>query len=199
MHVLDGGALNHKIKWAKKATYKDIAKQYVSYVRAKYHSCIVYDGYEQGPSIKDQEHQRRIGKTSGDIQLRESMEAHFSQEAFLSNQRNKSQFISLLCRYFEADAHVVHNSTGDADTMIVECALQFAIGGREVNIVADDTDVLVLLIYHWKQYMADIYFLSEAKKSQKKGLMVWKICDLVTKAGKVINNESSVYSCLEWL
>ena len=70
--------------------------------------------------------------------------------------------------------------------MIVECALQFAIGGREVNVVADDTDVLVLLIYHWKQYMADIYFLSEAKKSQKKGLRVWKICDLVTKAGKVL-------------
>ena len=92
----------------------------------------------------------------------------------------------MLCRYFEAAAHVVHNSTGDADTMIVECALQFAIGGREVNVVADDTDVLVLLIYHWKQYMADIYFLSEAKKSQKKGLRVWKICDLVTKAGKVL-------------
>ena len=42
MHVLDDGALIHRIKWAKKATYKNIAKQYVSYVRAKYgHSCIV--------------------------------------------------------------------------------------------------------------------------------------------------------------
>ena len=42
VHVLDGGALIHRIKWLKKATYKAIAKQYVTYVRAKYgHSCIV--------------------------------------------------------------------------------------------------------------------------------------------------------------
>ena len=45
-------------------------------------------------------------------------------------------------------------------TMIVQCALHYyAIEGSEVNI-ADDTDVLVLLMYHWKQNMANIYFLS---------------------------------------
>ena len=33
-YVLDGGALIHKVKWAKKKTYQDIVKQYVSYVRA---------------------------------------------------------------------------------------------------------------------------------------------------------------------
>lgn len=42
--------------------------------------------------------------------------------------------------------------------MIVECTLQFAREGREVSVVADDTDVLVLLMYHWNQDMADIYF-----------------------------------------
>ena len=39
-------------------------------------SCIVFDGYQQGPSIKDHEHQRRIGKTCAEIQLKESLEAH---------------------------------------------------------------------------------------------------------------------------
>ena len=33
--------------------------------------------------------------------------------------------------------------------------------------------------------MADIYFHSEAKRS-KKGLKVWKVQDLVNKAGKVV-------------
>ena len=73
------------------------------------------------------------------------MEAHFNQEAFLSNQRNKSQesFLSnqrnkSSSRCFEADAHVVHNSTGDADMMIVECALQFAIGEKEVSKMKKD-------------------------------------------------------------
>ena len=80
-HVIDGGALLHKVKWAKKATYKNIVMQYVEYVHAKYgqRCCIVFDGYERGPSTKDQEHHRRVGKTCADIQLSESMEALLNQ------------------------------------------------------------------------------------------------------------------------
>ncbi len=48
--ILDGGALIHKVKWAKKVTYQDIARQYVSYVRVKYgNCCIAFDGYNQEP------------------------------------------------------------------------------------------------------------------------------------------------------
>ncbi len=186
-HVLDGGSLIHRVKWAKKATYKDIAMQYVSYVQTKYGNvCIVFDGYDQGPSIKDHEHQRRVGKTCADIHLTESMEAYVNQQTFLSNKKNKSQFISLLSHYLEANSQVVKQSTGDADTMIVACALQFAIEGNEVTVVADDTDVLVLLMYHWKENMANIRFQSEPKKSQGKTLLSWNIRDLVTKAGQVV-------------
>ena len=32
--------------------------------------------------------------------------------------------------------------------MIVQCTLQFAIKGSEVNVVVDDTNVLVLLVHH---------------------------------------------------
>ena len=50
-YVLDGGALIHKVTWAKKVTYQDIVKQYVGYVHAKYgNCCIVFDGYKQGLS-----------------------------------------------------------------------------------------------------------------------------------------------------
>ena len=139
-------------------------------------------------SIKDHEHQRRVGKTCADIQVHESMEAHINQQIFLSNERNKSQFVSLLSQYLEADGQIVHNSTGDADTLIVSCALQFASRGRSVSVIADDTDVLVLLIYHWNHAMADICFHSEAKKTQKKGLKVWKICDLATKVGNIVTS-----------
>ena len=63
-YVLDGGALIHKVKWAKKGTYQDIVKQYVSYVRVKYGNCfIVFDGHKQGPWIIDHEHERR-GRTA---------------------------------------------------------------------------------------------------------------------------------------
>jgi len=45
-------------------------------------SCIVFDGYEQGPSIKDHEHLRRVKKVCANIQLSESMEAYKNQEVF---------------------------------------------------------------------------------------------------------------------
>ena len=58
-HVLDGGGLLHRVKGGKKMTYQDIAKQYVCHIHGKYgESCIVFDVYKQGPSIKDHEHQR---------------------------------------------------------------------------------------------------------------------------------------------
>ncbi len=113
-------------------TNEDIAKQYVSYVRAKYgNCCIVFDGYQEGPSIKDHENQRRVKKACAHIQFSESMKAHVNQETFLSNEGNKSQFILLLSHYLESDGHTVHNSTGDADTMIVACALHNYSKGRD--------------------------------------------------------------------
>lgn len=186
-HVLDGGSLLHRVKWGKKATYKDIVLQYVHYVQGKYgHACIIFDGYNQGPSIKDHEHQRRIAKMCADIKLSESTEACVNQQTFLANEHNKAQFISLLCYYLKENSQVVGQSAGDADGMIVERAIQLAREGNVVTVVADDTDILVLLLYHWKETMADIYFQSEVKKSQRKNVNVWKIRDLAAKAGEVI-------------
>ena len=173
-YVIDGGSLIHKVKWLKKVTYKDIVQRYVSYVCAKYgENCFVFVGYGQGPSIKDHEHQLKIGKTCANIQLNENMEAYNNQQAFLSNKKNKTQFIALLSHYLKANAQVVHNSPEDADTMIVSCALQFATQGNDVIVVADDTDILVLLIYHWNPSMANVYFQSDAQKK------IWKIRDVV--------------------
>ena len=147
-------------------------------LQAKYSSCCIYIG----PSIKDSEHQRRVQKACADIQLTECMEAHANQEKFFSNQENKAQFISLLSRFL-SDAQTVYNSTGD---VIVKCALKIATKGQEVNVVADDTDVLILLMHHWRESMADVYFLSKSKSTSTKGLQVWRIRDLVAKAGKLV-------------
>ena len=82
------------------------------------------------------------------------------------------------------DGQVVHQSTEDADTMIVRCALQYANEGSEVNVVADDIDVLVLLMYHWNQNMQSIYFLPKARKDLK----IWRISDLVRQAVPIVTS-----------
>ena len=108
------------------------------------------------------------------IQLNESMEAYRNQEVFLVNERNKYQFILLISLYLRDNGQVLHQRTGDADTMIVQCALQYVSEGSDVNVVTDDTDILVLLMYHWKQNMASMYFLSEEKNKK-----IWRISDPV--------------------
>ena len=90
--------------------------------------------------------------------------AHNNQQVFFSNNKIKNQFVQLLSHYLQQDSQIVYNSTGDADTMIVKCALDFAAQGNEVTVVSDDTDILVLLIYHWKISMVTVYFKTKAKK-----------------------------------
>ena len=53
MHILDRGVLIHIGKWEKNVTYRDVVKQCLGYVRAKYNNwSVVFDGY-QSQSIKD--------------------------------------------------------------------------------------------------------------------------------------------------
>ncbi len=138
-YVIDGGALLHKVKWAKKTTYHDVIMQDVEYVHRKYEHqcCIVF--MAMGPSTKSHEHLRRMRKTCANIQLSEAMEALFNQQTFFSNERNKSQFIALLSHYLQAGNRIVHQSAGDADTEIVACALQYATQGTELLLLKIQT------------------------------------------------------------
>ena len=85
--------------------------------------------------------------------------------------------------------------SGGSDVYTLKCP-----SNKEVIVVADDTDVLILLMHHWTEYMADVYFLSEPKKSHKKGMQVamenmrsdcqgWNIGDITP----------FDYSCMDWL
>ena len=65
-----------------------------------------------------------------------------------------------------SEVHHVINCEGDADTQIVKEALDFVREGREVTVVADDTDILVLLLHHWQPSMANIYLRNEPKKNK---------------------------------
>ena len=61
LFIVDGGALLHRVRWIKDATFDEISQVYVDYVRRHYKCCtIVFDGYD-GPSTKSNEHMRRTG------------------------------------------------------------------------------------------------------------------------------------------
>ena len=58
--VIDGGALLHKVKWLPGSDMQNILNQYSKYISEKYRNCcVVFDGYDNGPYIKDHEHKGR--------------------------------------------------------------------------------------------------------------------------------------------
>lgn len=54
-HVLDGGALLHRLPWSRRSTNDSVCEMYVRYVTQKYGTAtvIVFDGYKEEPTIKD--------------------------------------------------------------------------------------------------------------------------------------------------
>ena len=183
-YVLDGGALIHKVRWVKGESYRKTALNYAEYVRKKYGECyIIFDGYSTSATTKGHEHQRRsTGKTSADITIAEENRTHSDQEAFLANDRNKDQLVTLLTKYLRQSGNTVVNCLKDADTQIASQATDLASQRRPVTVVADDTDVILLLIHHMEEHMEDIYFSSE--KSKK----IWSIRQVIKKVGPIVKD-----------
>jgi len=62
-YMLDGGSLLHRLPWKTGDSYGAIAESYVDFTVRHYgQATVVFDGYSEGPSIKDNTHQR-WGKT----------------------------------------------------------------------------------------------------------------------------------------
>ena len=77
--------------------------------------------------------------------ISENTKPHEDQQAFLASHQNKAQFISLLAKHLELIGHCVKVSTRDADTVIVLSALECARKGQTAIVVAEDTDVFLII------------------------------------------------------
>jgi hypothetical protein len=55
-------------------------------------------------------------------------------------------------------------ASDDADTLVVKQALEIARKGQVVTVLANDTDVLVMLVYHFQASMADVFMFSHSSK-----------------------------------
>ena len=168
-YVMDGVALLHRVCWVKGSSFKKIAKSYVQYVRKHYGKCyIVFDGYESASTKSvDQKRRGKRFQTCPDVDVKEDIIVPFSQEKFLSNTSKKVQMIKMLSQYLKDDGNEVINCFRDADSTICHTALDLATTGeKEVVLIADEKDISVMLIYHWKSEMIKISYSLNKKCSE---------------------------------
>jgi len=85
----------------------------------------------------------------------------------------------------------VHQADSDADTLIVNVALQCAMqqDNRPIAVLAEDTDIFALLLHHRKLTMKPVYFISEAKKGRG-GKMIGEKCFNVEEVQEAIGADA---------
>ena len=97
-YVLDGGSLLHRIPWTRGDSYGKIAQIYADFTIQQYGSAttVVFDGYEEVPSIKDNTHQRRGHNIHPVVSFNAETVFSGKKEEFLSRDVNKKRLIQII-------------------------------------------------------------------------------------------------------
>jgi hypothetical protein len=166
-YVLDGGSLLHRLKWKEGSTYTSIANDYSNFTLHHYGlATVVFDGYNGRPNTKDHAHLRRTSNVAKDVDIREGTKFSGKMEEFLCNDKNKQALINLISDSLrKKGCHVVH-AEGDADVDIVKATVEVS-ASKSTTLIGEDTDLLVLLLYHTTKDCKDLYFRSDKGKAKK--------------------------------
>ena len=112
---------------------------------------VIFDSYETSTTKDSEQKRRRVEQTVfPDVIVEGRTPVPGNKSGFLSNRKNKQNVIKLLSKYLtKAGVEVEHaGDEGDADTVIVKKALELTLTQHTVIVIADDTDILILLIHH---------------------------------------------------
>ena len=147
---------------------------YVSFVSRKYtYATVIFNGYCSGPGTKDTTNLHRTkGVVGRSVSFKPDMVVCDKKDIFLSNLKNKQEFLYLLGDEFEMKGIRTKHAKGDADCLIIKEALHAASLSPTV-VIGEDTDLLVLLLHHVTSQMNTVYFTSGTLKKQQ--VKLWNI------------------------
>ena len=109
---------------------------------------MVFDGYDGGPSTKDTAHQRRTRtNVTNKVDISDATKFVGKKDDFLSNGMNKHALIKLISGRLREKGCDNIQAEGDADLDIVKAAVAMS-AYKSTTLIGEDTDLLVLLLYH---------------------------------------------------
>ena len=160
--IVDGGWLLHQCNFESGESFENISYKIVRFTAnlgtAGKKITVVFDGY--GSSPKDHDHGRRSKSYSSNLLLTNSTPCTMTRARFLANPHNKTELIKLLKEKMLTNGIRVVVAADDADTLIVKQALVEARNG-DVEVRAEDTDVLCMIIHHLTLTSNDIHFTTK--------------------------------------
>jgi len=101
---------------------------------------------------------------------------------------NKSVFVALLIDRLKLSAFTVHQAADDADMLVVKVALELAASNHPVNVIDNDTDILVMLLHHYESHMPDIYMSSSSDR------FVYSVSALSSSLGPVVRHLPAIHA-----
>ena len=90
-----------------------------------------------------------------------------SKEEFLRNHKNKQRFINLLAERLANSGCKVLHAQDDADVLVVQTAVSCA-ETSSTTLIGNDTDLLVLLLYHAKLDACDIFMQTDTHGNNRR-------------------------------
>ena len=109
------------------------------------------------------------------------------KEDLLSNKDNKQRCIRVLGQSLKHVGCETRHPKGDADVLIVETTVQYALS-CETTLVGDDTDLLVLLCFHVKDDYCEVFFKPEVRSGTNKSPRCWNIKYVQLVLGRAVCN-----------
>ncbi|KAJ8672055.1 hypothetical protein QAD02_003314 [Eretmocerus hayati] len=169
-NVIDGGWLLHQVVWPHSKTYAEIMEIYLRYILKHFGSnaVVVFDGYSREIiGTKSYERYRRKERSiAPDVEISASNIVNMHRERFLSNVANKYQFVELLSSYLSQNHIQSKIASEDADTLIVQTAVELKISTAEpIAVVGTDIDLVILLIDQCPEG-ENIYFRKMGKQNK---------------------------------
>ena len=162
-YVVDDGSLLQRIPWVVGDSYAEICNSYIYYLISHY-GCkekitVVFDGGYLEASTKDTTHLRRLkGKVGRKIVPSLTNALAVKKDTFLLCKHNKQLFLLMLGQQLTNAGIEVQHASNDA--------LEKSQQKGPVTVVGEDTDLLMLLLYHYQIGIhSSVYLYSNASKT----------------------------------
>ena len=154
-------------KKQKNARQQNIALKSTNYLISNFKSAIVvFDGYPETSTTKDNPHKRSVGKATF---LRTEFEPDIlfqaKKDVFLSNSTNKQLIMNVASNKLQKGRCYVFHSHDDADVGIVRAAVQSSLE-FSASIIGGNTDLLLLFLYH-ADVNSKLFYFKSSKQSNK--------------------------------